>query len=69
MIETSVFKLLLIFSMEFPSLKKSNHFSSKIPLFTEKAAFPEMLTRILNEHMQFKNHLLNIYQASGLFED
>lgn len=28
-----------------------------------------MLTRILNEQIQFKNHLLNIYQASGLFED
>lgn len=28
-----------------------------------------MLMRILNEQIQFKNHSLNIYQASGRFKD
>lgn len=27
-----------------------------------------MLTRILNEQIKFKNHLVNIYQPSGLFK-
>lgn len=46
---------------EFPNLKKPQ------PLFHSlKEAFLEML-RILKEQIQFKNNLLNTYQATGLF--
>lgn len=35
--------------------------------YLSKEAFLEMLMRILNKQIQFKKHLLNIYQAPGLF--
>lgn len=48
---------------KFPNLKKPNHF----PLFTERSL--SRMLRILKEQIQFKNNLLNTYQASGLFKD
>lgn len=55
---------------EFPSF--DNNKKTTFPLrshYLSKEAFPEMLMRILNKQVHLKNHLLNIYQAPGLFKD
>lgn len=69
MIETLVLNqgFKLFSKEEFPSLKKNPIFPLRVH-YLLKVAFLEMLTRILNEQIKFKNHLLNIYQPSGLFK-
>lgn len=50
MTETLVLKWL--FSVEFPSFEKKPHFSSKIPLFTERSRF-----RNVNEDFKWTNSI------------